>query len=310
MAEMAAPLVAHTRVPILASLMVFGAGLVWSLGALTTRLSTSTDAWQYLIWRSVGIVVVMEVITRLRGRRSALVEAYTSGWLMITACLSLWLASVAFIYALKNTTAANTAFLASVTPLVAVILARIFLGERLTRVTVGAIALALVGLAIMVSADLGAGRMSGNVAAVLSSVGFASYTVCIRARPAQDWSPVLPGYGSMMIVICSIVTIFNGRPLVPPAIDAAYALFHGGVLIVLGTILFNIASRTVPAVAMTVLAQSETVFVPVWVFLAFGEQPGLITLIGAAIILTAVVGKAALDARPGEPASHRAVPGA
>jgi drug/metabolite transporter, DME family len=309
MAGLAAPIGAPMRIPIVASLMAFGAGLIWSLGALTTRLSTGTDAWQYLIWRSVGIVVVMEAITRLRGRRSALLQAYTSGWLMITACLSLWLASVAFIYALKNTTAANTAFLASVTPLVAVVLARVFLGERLTRVTIGAIALALAGLALMVSADLGAGRMSGNVAAVLSSVGFASYTVCIRARPSQDWSPVLPGYGSMMIVICSIVTIFNGRPLVPPAIDVGYALLHGGLLIVVGTILFNIASRSVPAVAMTVLAQSETVFVPVWVFLAFGERPGVITLIGAGIILTAVVGKALLDARPGEPASHREVPG-
>lgn len=309
MAELAAPTGVHSRVPILASLMAFGAGLIWSLGALTTRLSADTDAWQYLVWRSIGILVVMEILTRIRGRRSALLEAYTSGWLMIVACLSLLLASLAFIYALKNTSAANTAFLASTTPLMAVILARVFLGERLNRVTVGAILLALAGLSIMLSADLGAGRMSGNVSAVFSSLGFASYTVCIRARPAQDWSPVLPGYGSMMIVIGSVASLIGGRPLVPPPVDIAYAVFHGGILIVVGTILFNIASRSVPAVAMTVLAQSETVFVPIWVFLAFNERPGPTTLVGAAIILTAVLGKALLDARPGEPASHREVPG-
>lgn len=309
MAELAAPTGVHSRVPILASLMAFGAGVIWSLGALTTRLSTDTDAWQYLVWRSIAILVVMEILTRIRGRRSALLEAYTSGWLMIVACLSLLLASLAFIYALKNTSAANAAFLASTTPLMAVILARVFLGERLNRVTVGAILLALAGLSIMLSADLGAGRMSGNVSAVFSSLGFASYTVCIRARPAQDWSPVLPGYGSMMIVIGSVASLIGGRPLVPPLVDIAYALFHGGILIVVGTILFNIASRSVPAVAMTVLAQSETVFVPIWVFLAFGERPGPTTLVGAAIILTAVLGKALLDARPGEPASHREVPG-
>jgi drug/metabolite transporter (DMT)-like permease len=151
--------------------------------------------------------------------------------------------------------------------------------------------------------------MSGNISAVFSSFGFASYTVCIRARPAQDWSPVLPGYASMMIVIGSIVSLLAGRPLVPPPVDIAYAVFHGGVLIVVGTILFNIASRSVPAVAMTVLAQSETVFVPIWAFLAFDERPGPTTLLGAAVILAAVLGKALLDARPGEPASHREVPG-
>lgn len=307
MAQLAAP--RHTRVPILASLMAFGAGVVWSLGALTARLSDDTDAWQYLIWRSVGIMVVMETLTRIRGRRSLLAQAYTSGWLMLAACASLWLASVSYVYALKNTTAANTAFLASVTPLVAVVLARVFLGERLTRVTIVTIAVALFGLALMVIADLGAGRMTGNVAAVTSSVGFASYTVCIRARPSQDWSPVLSGYGSMMIAICTVVTIVNDKPLLPPLIDTSYALIHGGAFIVVGTILFNIASRSVPAVAMTVLSQSETVFVPIWIFLAFAERPGTTTLIGAAIILAAVIAKALLDARPGAPASHREVPG-
>jgi drug/metabolite transporter, DME family len=309
MAELAATTGVHSRIPILASLMAFGAGVIWSLGALTTRLSTDTDAWQYLVWRSIAILVVMEILTRIRGRRSALLEAYTSGRLMIVACLSLLLASLAFIYALKTTSAANAAFLASTTPLMAVILARIFLGERLNRVTGAAILLALTGLSIMLSADLGAGRMSGNISAVLSSLGFASYTVCIRARPSQDWSPVLPGYASMMIVIGSGVSLVSGRPLVPPPVDIAYAVLHGGVLIVVGTILFNIASRSVPAVAMTVLAQSETVFVPIWIFLAFDERPGPTALVGAAIILSAVLGKALLDARPGEPASHREVPG-
>ena len=114
----------------------------------------------------------------------------------------------------------------------------------------------------------------------------------------------------MMIVICSIVTMALGRSLVPPAIDITYAVVHGGVLIVVGTIIFNVASRSVPAVAMTVFAQSETVFVPIWIFLAFDERPGVVTLVGAAIILSAVLGKAVLDARPGEPHSHREVPGA
>jgi drug/metabolite transporter (DMT)-like permease len=54
----------------------------------------------------------------------------------------------------------------------------------------------------------------------------------------------------------------------------------------------------VPAAAMTLLAQSETVFVPVWVFLAFGERPGPATLVGASIIMAAVIMKVLLDTRP------------
>jgi drug/metabolite transporter (DMT)-like permease len=70
------------------------------------------------------------------------------------------------------------------------------------------------------------------------------------------------------------------------------------VLIVVGTMMFNAASRTVPAVAMTVFAQSETVFAPFWVYVALSEMPVARTLIGGVLILAAVIGKAVLDSRP------------
>jgi RarD protein len=156
------------RIPLLASTMAFAAGLVWSLGALMARLAGDTDAWQYLIWRSIGILIVMELLTRARRRPPLLPIAYTSGRLMLLACGALLLASVAFVYAVKNTTAANAAFLASVTPLIAVVLARLFIGERLTRVTIAGITLALVGLLVMVTADLGAGNIHALRAQFLS----------------------------------------------------------------------------------------------------------------------------------------------
>ena len=79
--------------------------------------------------------------------------------------------------------------------------------------------------------------------------------------------------------------------------NAALAMLHGGLLIVVGTLCFNHASKVVPAVAMTVFAQSETVFAPFWVFLVLSETPKPATLVGAAMILGAVIGKALLDAR-------------
>ncbi len=303
------PAPAPARLSLVPSLMALGAGLVWSLGALTTRLADSTDAWQYLMWRSLAILVAVEVLNRFRGRGSTLSLAFNSGWLMLAASVSLLSASVFYIYALKTTTAANTAFLASMTPLMAAILARAWLKEHLTRVTIGAAAAAMVGVAIMVVADLGAGRMSGNVAAVFSSVGFAAYTVCIRSDPGRDWTPVLPGYALMLVVAGSLVTMAGGRPLVPPIADIGYAAIHGALFIVIGTMLFNHASRTIPSAAITVFAQTETVAIPVWIFLAFGERPSLATAIGAIIILAAVVTKALLDTRPGEPATHREAPG-
>ena len=283
--------------PLLGAMFAIGAGLVWSLGVITAKKSPDADAWQYLIWRSIGVLVAVELLSVIRGTGLVTPKAYRSGRIVLLGCFFLWLASIAYVYALKTTTAANTSFLASITPLVAVVFARIFLGEKLTRITVGAIALALVGLAITVLSDLSAGNMTGNIAALLSAVGFAGYTVCVRTDQLRDWSPVLPGYALFMIAVCGIVTMINHKSLIPPATDLLLALLHGAVFIVVGTLLFNLGSRTVTAVALTIFALSEYVFAPIWGFLFANETPKSTTLLGGAIVLVAVAGKAILDAR-------------
>jgi drug/metabolite transporter, DME family len=296
------------RVPFAASLIALGSGVVWSFGAVTARLADETDAFQYNIWRSIAIVAIVEAAALLSRGRPLAPQAFTSGRTVILACASLLLASVAFVYAVKTTTPANAAFLASLTPLVAVLLAKVTLGERLTRVTIWAVAIAFVGLCITVVGDLGAGNMVGNTAALLSAVGFAGYAVCVRTEPMRDWSVVLPGYAVMMIVVCGAVTVAKAETFLPPASDIGYAVLHGGVFIVVGTMLFNIAARQIPAVAMAVFAQTEMLFVPIWALLVLGERPQAASVVGGLIIFAAVIGKAVLDARPVPVRTERPAP--
>jgi drug/metabolite transporter, DME family len=289
--------VARSHLPLVASLLAITSGTIWSLGVPAARSAGHSDTWQYMIWRSIGIIVVMEVIGRVRHRKSLLPTAFGSGPVMIMACVTLLLASICYVYAVKNTSAANAAFLASITPLIAAVLGRFILHERLSKVTLWALAVAIAGLLVTVAGDLGRGSMKGNIAACISSVGFAGYTVCLRTNKKTDWSAALPGYALMMIVLCGGVTLANGNTFIPPAGDIGYALLHGAVFIVVGTIIYNFAAKSVPAVAMTVFAQTETVFAPLWVFLKFSERPKAQTLVGGAIILVAVLGQAVLNGR-------------
>jgi drug/metabolite transporter, DME family len=286
------------RLPIIASLLALGAGVVWSFGGVTSRLADESDAFQYMIWRSIGIIVVMEIVAALQRKPFPTIRAWRSGRVMVYANLGLFLASICFVYAVKTTTPANAAFLGSLTPLVAVVFSR-FLGERMAPSTIVALSGGLVGLVITVFSDLEAGSMAGNISALTASVGFAIYTVCLRTDTTRDWSPVLPGYGLLMIVVCTTVTVAQGKPVVPPAADIAWALFHGAVIIVVGTAMFNRASKDVPAVPMTVFAQTEMVFVPIWGFIILDLRPKPLTLLGGAIIFASVVGKAWYDASTG-----------
>jgi len=293
----------NQRLPLVASLIAIGGALVWSSGAVMSRSARGIDAFQYLIWRSIGIIVVMELVHLWQRRGKGLGapmtwRAWTSGWLMVGANVGVFVSSLGFVYAVKTTTPANAAFLTSLTPLVTVVFSR-FLGERLTRSTIIAMSVGVVGLVVTVVGDLEAGNMVGNASALLSSLGFALYTVCLRSDPERDWSPSLPGYGVLMIAVCTGVTLAEGHPLVPAWVDMRWALLHGAVVIVLGTLMFNTASQQVPAVPMTVFAQAEMVFVPVWTFVFLGDRPALVTILGGMIIFSAVIGKAIADAAHG-----------
>lgn len=258
------------------------------------------STFQYLIWRSVGIIVVIEILSALKRQPFPTIRAWRSGRWMALANLGLFLASIAFVYVVDTTTAANAAFLGSLTPLVAVVFTR-FLGERLSTSTIVAIAVGIVGLLLTVFGDIDAGNMLGNASALLASVGFAIYTISVRSDPTRDWSPVLSGYGLLMIVVCSIVTVARDRPLVPAGDDIFRAVLHGSVFIVVGTLMFNAASKHVPAVPMTVFAQAEMVFVPIWAYFILHETPAPLAVLGGAIIFAAVIGKAVYDTRGGLP---------
>jgi drug/metabolite transporter (DMT)-like permease len=274
------------------------AGTFWSFGGLTVRSAPDADAWQYLVWRSIGVFAAMELLSLLRGRGFLFPRFLSGGLLGHAGALCLVLAAVAFIYALKATTVANAMFLASITPLLSMIMARIVLGERLTPVTIAAIGLALAGLWVMVRGDMGHGHVAGDIAAMLSSVGFAGYSICVRLAPGRDFTPSLSGYAAVAFLLCAAVVLASGKPLAPPPRDIAMALLHGAVFIGLGTLCFNFASPSISAVGLVVLAQTETIFAPVWVWLVFGETPSLTTVLGGALILAGVVMTALAGASP------------
>jgi len=290
-----------TRSGALAPLLALSAGAVWSFGTVLARVADRSNAFQYLIWRSLGIIAIVEAWALVTGRPQSTLRAFTSGRRMMAANVALLLASIGFVYAVKTTSPANAAFLGATTPLFGVVVARVFLGERIAWRTYVAMAVALVGLAIMVVGDVnvgGAGKdIVGDLAALASAVGFAFYAAIVRSAPERDWTPVLPGYGALMIVICSVVTFANGDTFVPPPTDIALAVVHGAVFIVGGTLIFNSASRKIPAAQMTVFAQTELVLVPVWAFLLLSERPSASTLVGGTLIVVAVVGMALLDVR-------------
>jgi drug/metabolite transporter (DMT)-like permease len=163
------------------------------------------------------------------------------------------------------------------------------------------IALGLVGLGVIVGGAIEAGSLAGNISAVFTALGLAGASVGMRHGPKRDYTPAILGYGIIVCMLAVGVCTAKGVTLSHPPLEML-AAFAGGLLAMgVGFALFLRGAPHVPAASQTVMAQTETIFGPMWVWLAFGEKPAVATLIGGAIVLVAVVSMALAGAGPAMP---------
>jgi len=280
------------------ALFVLAAGLSWSFTGIFLRLAPHLSSWQFLTWRSLGIACAFALILRSQGGGPIRARFVSAGWIGAVVALSLCMSSIAFIVSMKTTTVANALFLSSCAPLIAALLGRVILGERLSLAQAASVALGLAGLCVIVGGALEAGSLAGNVMGVLTALGFAGASVAMRYGPKRDYSPAVLAYGLMASAFSGGVCLAVGATLFPSLIEIVAAFGAGFLVMGLGFALFLRGARHVPAAGQTVLAQTETIFGPIWVWLAFGETPAAATLIGGAIILAAVVWMAGAGAGP------------
>jgi drug/metabolite transporter (DMT)-like permease len=275
------------------SAVVLAAGLFWSFTGLLVRFASSSDAWQYLGYRSIGAALFFYLYSRWRGRPAPLRDFLALGPLGWLAMVAVLLASLCYIFALKTTTVANTLFLSSCSPLVTAALGWFVLRERPGLVGTLAIAVGLAGVTLMLSgAGGGAASLFGNLLAFGSACMFALYNVCLRRGAGRDFGPTMYVYALVALAMCVVATLVTGRPLAPPIADIALALVNGFVFIGVGSALFIRGAAHVPAAGLAVLSQTEAIFGPLWVALVIGEVPSALAILGGVLILGAVVAMA------------------
>ena len=106
----------------------------------------------------------------------------------------------------------------------------------------------------------------------------------VLTRPKKYWTATAAVAGTAMAAIPLVFLAVDGeiRSMFEGSfVVDEFALVLKGLFVVAGTLLYNGASRSVPAATMTVFAQTEMVLVPVWGFLVLAERPAPGTLLGA-----------------------------
>ncbi len=256
--------------------------LVISPDGLLTRLIT-TDHWTMIFWRalflSFGMWLVINFVypnrvwqqyKTIRGPGLLMVGAYSLG-------------TTSFIFAITHTSVANTLIILSTTPLFAAIIGRLLLHEKIQPRTMVAILLVCIGITVMASGSAEQeGGLLGDLAAILGSFFLACGFSFVRR---------FPGVSAFSAISCSgLLTAVMILPLASPfavsQADMGYLLIMGLYMLPIGTALMFLGPRYIPAPEVGLLLLLESILGPVWVWLALGEEPGVSTLLGGAIVIS------------------------
>lgn len=271
------------------------AAVAWSTAGILQR-ELSVDVATQLAGRAFFAVLALLAYIAFseRGQVLRAVRAVGLGGLAIAGLMAI--ASGSFIVALNHASVASILFMQALGPLLAAVMG-LALGERVSRRTWFAMAMAIGGVALMVG---GPGRPGplGLGLSLLMTTSFAATLVITRHRRDVSMAPAT--------CLSQVIVLVLAAPFADPSSvdheDLVLLIALGVGQIGLGLVFLTIGARLIPAAEVALITLLEVVLGPLWVWIFLSEQPSAATLVGGAIVLAAVAVQAlAGDEEPAVP---------
>ena len=266
-------------------LLIFFGALSLSFGGLIVKSFEGATLWQILFWRSLFFSLTVLTFLIITYKSKVLKSFHDSGLPGFIGGLILSIGFCGYVFAMYNTTVANTNFIISLQILFLAIFGFFFLKEKINLITLISIILAMSGVLLMVGNSLSPGELSGNLAAFTMPITFAVLIMIVRKFPSVDMVPAqfVAGISSCLIGLSLSPTI-----MISPH-DIFLGFLAGFFQIGFGFIFITIGARTTPSAVVGIIMLSESVLGPIWAFLFVSEIPSFYGLIGGAIIFFAVL---------------------
>ena len=265
-------------------LQLVASGFFLSTSGIALRIIEQAGGWQILFYRSLALSVTILLILVFQKGSRVFDEFRGLEWNDYLLALFLGSGFVAYVFALLYNTVANALFIFSCAPFVAGFLGWILLGERVATRTWFAIGGAMAGLTVMVGSELAVSRYLGTLIALWIPIAYAASIIVIRSSKRENMLAALCLAGLVSGGLSAIFVTDYALTRQDLIISLYLGVFQAGVgftLVVLGT-------RYIPAAQVGLLAMVEPVLAPIWVWMGVGEVPGLATIVGGAIIFSAI----------------------
>ena len=266
-------------------LLVFFGACSLSFGGLIVKSFEGATLWQILFWRSLFFIIVVLIFLLISYKKKIFKAFYNSGIPGIFGGIILSSGFCGYVFAMYNTTVANTNFIIQTQTIFLAIFGYFFLKEKISKITLVSIFLAISGIILMVGSDLEPGQMSGNLAAFIMPVSFAILILIIRKYPNVDMVPLQLYAGITAMIIGYIIA---GKINIS-AHDIFLGFLAGFFQLGFGFILITIGARSTPSAMVGIIMLTEAVLGPFWAWLFINENSSFMVLIGGTIVIIAVL---------------------
>tara|TARA_B100001105_G_C22376930_1_gene437725 strand:- start:520 stop:1395 length:876 start_codon:yes stop_codon:yes gene_type:complete len=266
------------------SLLVFLGACSLSFGGLIVKSFEGSTLWQILFWRQFFFIIIVSFFLVVTYKKDIFKAIYKSGLPGLVGGIVLGCGFSGYVFAMYNTTVANTNFIIQTQAVFLAIFGYVFLKEKISKITFVSIILAILGLIIMLGSSLSPGQMSGNIVAFTMPITFAVLILIVRKYPHVDMVPLQLVAG---IVAMFIGYLFSVKISISTH-DIFLAFLAGFFQIGLGFIFITIGARKTLSAMVGIIMLTEAVLGPFWAWLFINENPPFFVLIGGAIIISAV----------------------
>tara|TARA_B100000524_G_scaffold141796_1_gene71156 strand:+ start:17 stop:892 length:876 start_codon:yes stop_codon:yes gene_type:complete len=265
--------------------LVFLGACSLSFGGLIVKSFEGATLWQILFWRSLFFIFIIVIFLFLTYRTKVLYAFKRSGLPGLFGGIVLSSGFCGYVFAMYNTTVANTNFIIQTQILFLAIFGYFFLKEKISKVTLISIVLAIVGIILMVGSSLSPGQMTGNIAAFIMPISFAILIIIIRKYPNVDMIPLQLIAG----IVAMTVGYFIAGKIHISYHDIFLGFLAGFFQLGFGFIFITIGARNTPSAIVGIIMITEAVLGPLWAWMFVNENPPLSVLVGGSIIIFAVL---------------------
>ena len=269
-------------------LLIFLGATCLSFGGLIVKSFEGANLWQILFWRQTFFAIIVAFYLLISYKKNFFKSFYNSGLAGLIAGFVLSIGFSAYVFAMYNTTVANTNFIITTETIFLAVFGYFFLKEKINLITFISIILGMSGVLLIIGNSLSiqsSEQFIGNIVAFIMPISFAILVVIIRKYPNVDMVPAQFTAG----VLAAIIGYFIAGKLSISPHDLFLALMAGFFQIGFGFILITIGSQTTPSAVVGVLMLTEAVFGPLWAWLFINEIPPMSVLIGGGIIIFSIL---------------------